>query len=124
MKLTKPKFYLWAVVGWAALIFVLCTLPSSGLPKAPFMKGIDKLIHAFSYFVLAFLMIKRGKAKSWTTKKSITYALMVSICYGIVIECIQGQFLPSRSFEIKDIFANISGSFLAAFCLGIKYIRK
>ena len=44
--------------------------------------------------------------------KAIIFALVLCNLYGAGIECIQGLFLPSRTFDIYDLMANGIGTLM------------
>ena len=63
----------------------------------------DKLLH-FSGYVIFIIsaMLAYGK------RRSFVFLFMLLFAYSVLIECIQ-YFLPYRSFEVKDILANLAG---------------
>ena len=69
----------------------------------------DKTIHSFFYalfMILWYAALKNGKIK-----KIITKLILFSFTYGIIIEALQEIMPFDRRFEIKDILANILGTF-------------
>ncbi len=99
---------------WALLIAVLVLLPGQNLPKLEdSLFSIDKLVHAFLFAGLAFLMIVgfiKQSAYSALRNKALPYAFILSISYAILVEALQ-LFSPERMFEILDMIANLSGVF-------------
>ncbi len=97
---------------WALLIAVLVLLPGQNLPKLEdSLFSIDKLVHAFLFMVLAFLMVVgfiKQSAYSSLRSKALLYAFILSISYAISVEVLQ-LFSPERMFEIPDMLANVSG---------------
>jgi VanZ family protein len=99
---------------WSLLIAVLVLLPGQNLPKlSDSIFSIDKLVHAFLFAGLAFLMIvgfiKQG-AYPALRNKALPYAFMLTISYAILVEVLQ-LFSSERVFELLDMAANISGVF-------------
>lgn len=67
----------------------------------------DKIYHLMAYLVLAFLWITYFKLFQ---KKEI--ALIVFICmilFGVVLELIQHQLNPNRTYDSYDLIANCLG---------------
>ena len=94
---------------WSGIIFFLCFLPGSALPKEDWLDKIyfDKIVHAVLYFVLFFLIIRIFENKTFT---AILTASALCIAQGILIEFVQGSsFIEHRSFDVYDIAANIFG---------------
>jgi VanZ family protein len=105
---------------WSGIIFFLCFLPGSKLPKEDWLDKIyfDKIVHAALYFIL-FSLIKRIPEKP--TKSILYIASILCIIQGIIIEFIQGSTLiQNRSFDLYDIVANIVGVLIAVVFFKIK----
>ena len=67
----------------------------------------DKIYHFIAYFALAALWITFFK----TSKKRNT-TIVVFICtiiFGILLELLQHQFNPNRTYDIYDLIANCLG---------------
>ncbi|PCJ59184.1 MAG: hypothetical protein COA79_10810 [Planctomycetota bacterium] len=64
---------------------------------------LDKINHAFAFFVLSFLL-----DHAFHNKIKILNQVWLLIGFGILIECVQ-FFLPHREFSIADIFADLLG---------------
>ncbi|MFN8296097.1 MAG: VanZ family protein [Chitinophagales bacterium] len=94
---------------WSGIIFFLCFLPGSAFPKEDWLDKIyfDKIVHAFLYLILFFLIIRIFENK---TTLSLLTASVLCIAQGILIEFVQGSsFIEHRSFDVYDIAANIFG---------------
>jgi VanZ family protein len=65
-----------------------------------------------------FIRVKKN------SKKIFIIIAVVSLLYGIVMEIIQEQFIPNRSFEIADILSDGVGSFIGYIIAVRKYIKK
>jgi VanZ family protein len=104
-------------IFWSALIFILCFLPGSALPKEDWLDKIyfDKIVHAILYFVLFFLILRIFTIK---TSAAILTATALCIAQGIFIELVQGSsWIQHRSFDVWDIAANVFGVFIGIFLL-------
>ncbi len=102
--------YIPAVV-WSGIIFIVCLLPGSSLPKDPFLEQIhfDKIVH-FSVYLVLFFLLTYGLKQNFQWKKQISIAALICISQGIIIEFLQGSALvKGRSFELLDIVANVCG---------------
>lgn len=98
---------------WSGIIFFLCFLPGSQLPKEDWLDKIyfDKIVHAILYLILFFLIIRIAEK---LTKPVLFIASILCITQGILIEFVQGSSLiQNRSFDMYDIVANIIGVLIA-----------
>ncbi len=99
MKNTKK---LWASL-WIILVTFLSLYPfkSSGIG----VQGVDKAVHLFLYSVMFILLF------NWKQKEKF-WIFFFCGTYGLAMELGQHYFIPGRYFEVWDLIANISGSFL------------
>jgi hypothetical protein len=70
----------------------------------------DKSLHFMAYLVLIFLIwcaISPDKKVNWR-KPAVWWVLLVTFCYGIVDELLQGV-VVGRSCDIMDFFADLWG---------------
>lgn len=91
------------------------------IPKLEF-GYFDKVAHltAYSFLTLSwFLALCLKKVKF---KKSILIAIGI-MCYGIVIEVIQGNYTPKREADINDVLANTVG-IIFGFGMFLLWIQK
>jgi VanZ family protein len=98
-------------VGWFMMMNVLFVLPGSSLPKNNWFSllHIDKWVHTCFFLVLVFLWYSSFNGN---LSKKIWTIVVLSITYGILVEIVQGLWIPSRSFDVYDILADTAGSFL------------
>lgn len=94
--------WMWVSIIWAMFILWVSVIPAADLPSLSLWEA-DKFAHATVYLLLTVFV-------SMTLKKFhlITIAGMC-LLYGFILEIIQGQFLPSRTFDYYDITANAIG---------------
>src|SRR3990172_1796044 len=102
----------WALL-WAMLIFVLCMIPGSDLPKISWLEnfGFDKFVHAGLFFVLASLLA-RGFSKHKKARSPKIITLIICVVYGGLLELLQGALFVERTADIYDFIANSLGSAL------------
>ena len=67
----------------------------------------DKIYHLIAYAILAFLWISYFKV---TKRKSILKGLFIGLlAFGVILESIQHQINPNRTFDFYDLIANCLG---------------
>lgn len=102
------------LIFWIIVIFILTGYPSL---KAPQIKRItlDKLYHFIIFFILGILEYRILK----------TYLFFLIGCSIAICAELQQLIIPSRDFEIFDIFAGILGLCVAYFLYnGRRIIRN
>jgi VanZ family protein len=108
----RYKFvYVPLLVYWF-IIFIGTTLPSSQLPNIGPLS--DKAKHFIAYFLLSVMLdfaLSFQKKKPWLSKYSNFFTFIIVALYGILDE-IHQSFIPGRSCDINDWYADISGAFL------------
>lgn len=90
----------------------LSITPGKELPEVNLWE-IDKVVHVVVYAILGFLLSLAFFRQSGDATKRLNSslkALFIGALYGILIEVIQGNFIPDRYFDKFDILANIIGS--------------
>lgn len=105
---------------WSGIIFFICFLPGSSLPKAEWLDKIhfDKIVHASSYFILFLLLVNIPKKPNGIF---ILMAGLLCMAQGILIEFLQGSTLvQNRSFDRWDIAANLTGVTIGWLLLRLK----
>lgn len=112
-RLLGSKRLLVAAILYSCIISVLFFLPSGDFPKVGF-SGIDKLVHATIYIILIclwqlYFYVKNEYQFKWKWALLIALACLL---YGIIIEILQGLITNSRSADIFDVLANLTGSLL------------
>ena len=95
---------------WLVIIALATLTPGDQLPSTPKIIGFDKLVHVSLFAILAFLWcrVAIGKRKKLNIKKIITNYLVFCFLFGILVEYLQ-RHIPGRSFDYKDMAANIVG---------------
>jgi len=104
----------WFTLLWALFILFISVIPGEDLPSLSIWEA-DKLAHALVYAMLcAGVILTLRIQNTWVKNrlKAIIFALVLCNLYGAGIECIQGLFLPSRTFDIYDLMANGIGTLM------------
>lgn len=102
---------------WGTIVGIALTLPGSSLspisdwiPPA-LVPWIDKLIHAFVFFVFVVLAIRSFSAIPGL-RRPAAVALAVALVYVVALEVAQLN-VPGRGFELLDLVAGAVGALLA-----------
>ena len=111
----RKKTYILLILSivWAIVIFVLCTMPVTGISSfnIPYM---DKIAHFGVFFVQSVLL---SLLLNFQTRKSyfqiIIFSTLLAFVYGGVIEILQSKFF-NRSGDFYDLIADIMGGFFGA----------
>jgi VanZ family protein len=103
--------YKGVAIGWLILMSFLFVLPGSALPKENWLEKIqlDKWVHIGLFAILIFLW------KSAFNRNHKNYNLLLlfsAFCYGLLVEFVQKQWVPNRSFDIYDVLADLAGGLL------------
>jgi VanZ family protein len=131
---TRARGWWWAwgpVLLWAALIFVLSSLPGSAYPHTD-LPNADKLVHFALYGTLgalcarALLLAQRsaaariagqhpsmGIARGHRVRAVAGVATLLTTLYGVTDELHQ-LFVPGRSADWKDAVADAVGGLIGA----------
>lgn len=111
--------------AWAAVLFALSSIPSSALPRAAGIVGLDKVTHATLYAVFGALSARgqirrlRPRQEGATAPPGPSLAVVVvlatlsALAYGITDE-IHQIFVPGRSADWHDGLADTLGGLLGA----------
>ncbi|BCS34148.1 hypothetical protein TBR22_A33770 [Luteitalea sp. TBR-22] len=97
-------------IAWLSMIFVLSSQPS--LPSPPSVS--DKEAHAFTFGVLAVLLLMGLTAWRWrtVTRSALLAAFLLAVAYGVSDEVHQ-RFVPGRTPDVADVVADAVGAALA-----------
>ncbi|MDP4267793.1 MAG: VanZ family protein [Bacteroidota bacterium] len=121
---------------WAILILVLSELPGKNFSEFDFSflaflkldKIIkpDKIVHMYLYCVQVFFLISglsNQNSLKFLKKNPVIISILLSGLYGYLMEILQRDFFIGRSYDIKDVLANVTGSFIGWFVY-LFYIKK
>jgi len=98
-------------VLWAAAVLVASVVdpPSTGPTPALGGVGLDKMLHAGAYGVLAVLLVASRRARS---RGELSVLTLASAGFGAFVEVVQLSF-PARTFSGADALANLVGAAVA-----------
>jgi VanZ family protein len=120
--LLGPKLLLGIAISYTLLITAALLNPITGAPKIeiPFADKIVHLIINAGLFVVWASYVFSGK----TNTKTYTLPLLFvcTLLYGILIEVVQGSFIPTRGADFFDVVANVCGLILGFFA--VKLTKK
>lgn len=100
-KLTYLRLWLIPVIGYMALVAVLCLIRLEGSPST--IPHLDKIQHLIAYTGMGFLMSQVFQ------KSEFIRAALICFIYSFGIECLQGL-TSYRSFELADLVVNLLGA--------------
>lgn len=117
--------YQFPALFWIGFTFVLTSIPGNYFPEEPF-NLFDKLVHAFLFGTVSYLVYRalQYQEKSVFLKNfSIAFAFLVCVVYGIMSEIYQ-EYVPGRSSDVTDAFANIfGGGIVSLYLLYFNYTK-
>ncbi len=90
-------------IVWTIIILIGCTLPAPDVP--PVMSMHDKFMHVVIFVPFSLLWRLSGRSLGW--------AIVAGLMYGIVIEVVQGLF-PGlhRNADLEDVVADFMGTLI------------
>lgn len=104
-------------ISWTIICITLLSLPGNAIPGMGLfgIKNLDKLAHIglFGGFVVFWSVYASSKLvlhAQWVRWHVLITA--ISIGLGIAMEYVQANFIPNRSFDTWDIWADVFGSVL------------
>jgi len=97
------------LVGWAALVIAVSSVPGDRLPPAPSLWQWDKLAHTFEYLVLTLLLYRYAVVRrGYTHARAAWFCAAACISYGVADELHQ-LLIPLRNCAWQDMAADASG---------------
>ena len=118
------KIYFWIALFWTLVVSFLCLTSSGNIPKIGILY-LDKLIHVFFHFIftvlwILFFKVQIERSNKW---KPFLISFVLSFIFGITIEVCQELFTTTRSADVFDVLANVTGAILATVVM-IFYYKK
>lgn len=114
------KFALILVIVYTIILTFVSLIKPENIPDIE-VSYSDKIFHFLAYGLLTFLWFCAFFYHfNFKISKSITYAALVSIVFGIIIEVLQDKLTTYRTLDILDVLANTSGVILAVLVLVVK----
>lgn len=95
---------------WAGVILFGTSLPSEAVPVQT--SNVDKILHFTIYAVFAYLLTRQisEAASPW---RAVLPAIVLAAAFGAADEWHQ-RFIPGRSTELADWYADVLGATLGA----------
>lgn len=114
---------------WFILSIILLTLPGSDIPKENWLDGIyfDKWVHVGMFALLTFLWcwaVSKRNQRSLKLKTFFFEITLLAIAFGVLMEFVQGYFIPGRSCDITDMIADTVGAAAGFFYSSWRFIKK
>lgn len=100
-----------APVAWGGLVLALSLMPQP--PSAGGLLGMDKLLHAGAYALLAFLVAWSLYASRWFHGNACLAAFVITVVFGGSLEILQGLMQLGRAAEWGDLVADGVGALAA-----------
>ena len=100
------KWFLPATIVYTIVLAIVSLISIGGIPSLG-SSFDDKIYHFVAYFILGFLWLTVFK-----TNKSQEVKIVVFVCtmlFGVVLELIQHQLNPNRTYDNYDLLANCLG---------------
>lgn len=118
------KIYFWIALFWTLVVSFLCLISSGNIPKISILY-LDKLIHVFFHFIftvlwILFFKVQIERSNKW---KPFLISFVLSFIFGITIEVCQELFTTTRSADVFDVLANVTGASLATVVM-VFYYKK
>ena len=115
-------------IAWTILIQVLLCLPGKTLPSGGVFEipQLDKMVHitlfgGFTFFWCYYFYLKGTPASKLKTIFFMVY--LIASANGIILEFVQRDYIPNRSFDLADIIVDVIGSSVAYGICNIKLIK-
>lgn len=97
-------------VLWAGVILTGTSMPGSVIPSQA--SGVDKALH-FSIYLLFGILLTRELAENSTRWRAAALAIVIAAVFAAADEWHQ-QFIPGRSTEVADWYADFIGATIGA----------
>jgi VanZ family protein len=103
------RLLLVVAIGFTICLTIASLINLSGVPSLG-SSFDDKIYHLGAYFVLAFLWVSYFK---FSQKKYILLiTFLCTLLFGVVLELMQHQLNPNRTYDTYDLIANCLGVML------------
>nr|WP_255557646.1 VanZ family protein [Flavobacterium taihuense] len=105
---------------WTVIVAYFCLIKSSDIPVIN-IPNLDKCIHVFFHFVFTFVwfLFFRKQIQTDNFQNPLLYSFILSFVFGITIEILQELVTTTRSADIFDVLANLTGALVTVFTVFI-----
>ena len=106
--------YHFPFIAWLLIIFIQSSFPAIELPKVELV-SFDKILHMGVYGLLTFLCyisLIHLSSPNFPGKSALLWSSFICMFYGATDE-IHQYFVPNRSCELQDWFADALGVVIA-----------
>jgi VanZ family protein len=115
-------------IAWFIVTIFLFCMPGNDLPESDFfpLPYFDKLVHFGMFFLLTALFswpLRLATIGNVAKKRWFLLIAVVAFAYGIIIEFVQANFVPYRSYDNWDILADGIGC-LGAYLWSLNYLLR
>ena len=94
---------------WATFILVLTSIPGARLPRVG-VEGLDKVVHFICYGVLAILALPAVSGGGRRLRGAAV--VLVTIAIFAALDEWHQQFIPGRTMDLADWYADTFGALL------------
>lgn len=112
----------WLTLAWAVLIVVLTVAPMPVSGASLTVPGLDKLVHAALFGILAWLALQ-ARARGGARRPPVWFLLVAIGVFAGADEWVQ-QFITGRSADLMDWIADMTGVLSAVLILASAPMRR
>ena len=107
--------------GYTILVTFLLCIPGDALPQVDDggIPNLDKIVHVLLFAGLSFTWYLYVRAKHLLMQKARSFQLsslffLSATFFGLLMEFVQRDYIPHRSFDWMDVLADASGALIGA----------
>ena len=109
-----------AALGYSIALAAVSLMTLKDLPDIE-INFADKIFHFLAYSLFTVLWyFTFFHTFTFKKRRSIVYAVVLAILFGIVIEVLQDTMTASRALDVYDALANTLGALVAAMIIWFK----
>ncbi|MFI5130530.1 MAG: VanZ family protein [Chitinophagales bacterium] len=129
--MNKTTLVFFAAIAWFLISIILLTIPGTAFPQEDWLDQIwfDKWVHVGMFALLVVLwclalkLLRKDSSHRNLLRAFVTIAIIFA-GYGIIMEFIQKNFVPFRSFDFGDIVSDVVGCTAGLIFSIRRYIKK
>jgi VanZ family protein len=125
MRLKKIFTNYFKTIIWSLIVFYILFSPADAIPKNSLFEipYFDKYVHVSIFAILSLFFLIESKKSSLSLRSRILSLLVAIVLLGILSETIQKFFIPGRSGNIYDFFADLCGFAISLLLYRIFWIK-